>query len=263
MDPHRVFHHRAVITYRGTHYQGWQIQPTGRTVQGEINRALAILSKSDEVRSVGSGRTDSGVHALGQVARLDLPLDIPSEKLRKALNANLPADIRVLSCEPSHADFHPTYQAESKWYSYFFTIDSHPDALVGELIAHNSFEFDEELARKACAVFLGTHDFTNFYTEGTEVASNVRTIFECRLIRHEAGQGPLLQRAPFYELQFHGSGFLKQMVRLMVGAIWNASRGKIDAQDIKSALSPQRVARLSAVAPPEGLYLMRVIYSQN
>jgi tRNA pseudouridine38-40 synthase len=258
-----VFHHRAVITYRGTHYQGWQVQPSGKTIQGEINRALATISKSEEVRSIGSGRTDAGVHALGQVARLDLPLDIPSESLRKALNSHLPPDIRVLTCEPSHADFHPTYQAESKWYSYFFTLDSHPDPLVGELIAHNSFEFEEARARQACAAFEGTHDFTNFYTEGTEVASNVRTIFACQLLRHEPGQGPLLQRKPLYELQFHGNGFLKQMVRMMVGAIWNCSRGKIDADDIRAALSPQRVARLAAVAPPGGLYLMRVIYSQN
>jgi tRNA pseudouridine38-40 synthase len=258
-----VHHYRAVITYRGTRYQGWQIQPQGATVQSELKRAMATVAKSDDVRSIGSGRTDAGVHALGQVARLDLPLEIVPGALLKALNSHLPADIRLVACEASHADFHPTYQAESKWYSYFFHLASHPDALTGELLANFGFPFDEARARVAAARFVGTFDFLNFQTEGTEVSTTVRTVHSCDLVAHPAGSGPFSAPGPFYELRIHGNGFLKQMVRLMVGAIWNVARGKIDADAIDAALKGQRVERLGAVAPPEGLYLMRVVYPSN
>lgn len=258
-----MHHYRATIAYKGTRYLGWQIQPKGETIQGHINRALEIISKSSEVRSMGSGRTDAGVHALGQVARFDIPLSIDPSGLMRGMNSHLPEDIRVLECQQSHADFHPTYQAESKFYSYFFTLSDAVDPFLHELMPNYSFSFDESRAREACAQFVGTHDFTNFYTEGTEVNSTVRTIFGCELIKHAPGTGPILSQRPFYEIKVHGSGFLKQMVRLLVGSIWNVARRKIDASLIKDSLCDVRKPRIAAVAPPEGLYLMRVVYLSN
>lgn len=257
------FFYRATLAYKGTRYQGWQIQPTGATVQGALNQALETIAKSVEIRSIGSGRTDAGVHALGQVVRMEMPFAIDPTGLMRGLNSHLPKDIRVLDCCNTNADFHPTYGAESKYYSYFFQLQDEDDPFLHDLVATYSFPFSEELARDACSRFVGTHDFLNFYTEGTEVSSSVRTVYSCELIRHEPGTGPVLSQNSFYEIRVHGNGFLKQMVRLMVGSIWNVARGKIDAGLISASLIDEKKPRLAAVAPPEGLYLMRVIYSQN
>ena len=258
-----MHYYRATISYKGTHYLGWQWQPEGKTIQSELNRALGILAKSDQVRSIGSGRTDTGVHALGQVARLEIPFAIEPTGLMKGLNSHLPDDIRILSCVNSDADFHPTFQALSKQYSYFFQLRSDADPLVGEIMAHCPHDFDLALAQKAAQAFVGEHDFLNFYTQGTEVSSTVRRVLSCEVIHHPAAPGVFEGRGEHYEIRVYGNGFLKQMVRLMVGAIWNAARGKINAQDIARALEAKTSFRLSAVAPPEGLYLMQVVYPSN
>jgi tRNA pseudouridine38-40 synthase len=255
--------YRATLSYKGTRFQGWQIQPTGLTVQGELNKALASVSKSDEIRSIGSGRTDAGVHARGQVVRMDTPLVIAPGNLLKALNTYLPPDIRVVECVDCPETFQPTYDAISKWYSYFFIQHPYPDPLAGELVAHYGFSLDEGLMREACQRFVGRHDFVNFYTEGTEVNSTVRTIHSCELIKVESGGAPFPFHGPVYEIRIHGEGFLKQMVRLMVGAIWSVGRGKIPVDEITRALASARRDRLGATAPGEGLYLMRVVYPSN
>ncbi len=252
--------YRATLSYKGTRYQGWQIQPEGKTVQGELNKALSAVSKSEEIRTIGSGRTDSGVHARGQIVRMDTPLVINPHNLLKALNTYLPPDIRVVGCENSTPEFQPTFDAESKWYSYFFTINPYPDPLVGDLMASYGFPLDLERMREACKLFVGTHDFLNFYTEGTEINSSVRTIFSCDIIDVAPGGAPFPFYSPIYEIRIHGNGFLKQMVRMMVGALWNVGRGKIPLSAISEALSSERKERLGPVAPPEGLYLMRVVY---
>ena len=255
--------YRATLAYKGTRYSGWQVQPTETTVQGELNRALETIAKSSDVRTIGSGRTDAGVHAQGQVVRMEIPFSIEPKGLMRGLNSHLPDDIRVLACEISHADFHPTFGAESKYYSYFFQLHEDVDPFLHDMLATYSFPFDEMRAREAAQCFVGTHDFLNFYTEGTEVSSSVRTVFACDLLKHQPGTGPVLSQRPFYEIRVHGNGFLKQMVRLMVGSIWNVARGKIDAELISQSLCDVKKSRIAAVAPPEGLYLMRVIYPSN
>lgn len=255
--------YRATLSYKGTRFQGWQVQPDGLTVQGELNKALAAVSKSTEVRSIGSGRTDAGVHARGQVARLDTPLVINPQNLLKALNTFLPPDIRVVECENCAETFQPTFDAISKYYSYFFIQHSYPDPLAGELVAHFGFPLDVPKMREACQLFVGRHDFVNFYTEGTEINSSVRTIHSCELIEVSPGGAPFPFHGPMYEIRIHGEGFLKQMVRMMVGAIWSVGRGKIPASEIAVSLASARRERLGAVAPPEGLYLMRVVYPSN
>jgi tRNA pseudouridine38-40 synthase len=254
-----IQHYKLEIEYKGSRYLGWQVQPEGAglTIQGELNRALKIISKSDEVRSMGAGRTDAGVHALGQVAKIGIPLVIPPEKLVKALNGNLPDDIRVLSAAISDADFFPTVHAKSKEYHYRFSCQRTSTALQGELIANYPYELDLEKMREACRVFIGEHDFTNFYCEGTEVASNIREIFECEILEISQ-EGWMLP--PHYLFRIVGSGFLKQMVRLLVGAVWNVGRGKITVSELAASLTSTRVPRLGVVAPPEGLYMVRVNY---
>lgn len=253
-------HYRLTIQYKGTKYLGWQIQPesAGLTVQGELNKALKIVSKSDEVRTLGAGRTDAGVHALGQVVKASMPLEINPENLIKALNVKLPDDIRVIAAENSDAEFFPTVHAKSKEYHYRFTANPMFTAFQNELIANYPFKLDLEQMQRACEILIGEHDFSNFFCEGTEVASNIRTIFECEIIHVPQGHWGMLP--PHYVFRIVGNGFLKQMVRLLMGAVWNIGRGKISLEQFKAALSPNRVQRLGVVAPAEGLYMVRVNY---
>ena len=254
-----IYYYKLVVQYQGTNYLGWQIQPesAGPTIQGELNRALRFISKSDEVKSLGAGRTDAGVHALGQVAKIAINLQIPVENLVRALNVNLPDDIRILSAEISDEEFFPTVHAKSKEYQYRFTCQRSFTAFQNNLIHNYPFDLDINKMREACKLLIGKNDFTNFYCEGTEVASNVREIYECEILEISQGQWMLPDH---YVFRIVGNGFLKQMVRLLVGATWNVGRGKITLADLQAALGPTKLPKLGAVAPPNGLYMVRVNY---
>lgn len=187
-----------------------------------------------------------------------MPLDIPVEKLVRALNSNLPEDIRILSAEVSDESFFPTIHAKSKEYHYRFTMGRSVSAFQNDLIASHPFELNIKLMQEACQVLIGEHDFSNFYCEGTDVSSNIRTIFRAEI--HKIPQGEWQMLPAHYVFIVEGNGFLKQMVRLLMGALWNVGRGKITPQDLKAALSPVKIPRLGPVAPPEGLYMVRVNY---
>ena len=254
-----IHHYKLILQYKGTRYLGWQVQAegAGSTVQGELNKALIAISKSENVRSLGAGRTDAGVHALGQVAKVSIELAIPPEKLLRALNSHLPVDIRIVDAENSDEEFFPTVHAKSKEYQYRFTTGRYSSALQAELITNHSFVLDLEKMRQACHILIGVHDFTNYYCEGTEVATNIREIFECEILEVTSDQWMLPDH---YVFRIVGSGFLKQMVRLLMGALWNVGRGKISLEEFKSSLSSTKVPHLGPVAPPEGLYMVRVNY---
>lgn len=255
-----IHYYRLTVQYKGSKYLGWQVQAesAGLTVQGELNRALQAVSKSSEVKSMGAGRTDAGVHALGQVAKVSIPLSINPENLLKALNVHLPNDIRIVNAAASTEEFLPTVHAVSKEYHYRFTCERMFTAFQNDLIYNHPFDLDFEKMREACKLLVGTHDFTNYYTEGTEVSSTVREIFECEIL--ETKQGDWMMLPPHFVFRIVGSGFLKQMVRLLVGAVWNVGRGKISLEDFKRSLSSPKTQRMGAVAPPEGLYMVRVNY---
>ncbi len=178
-----IHHYRLTIQYKGTRYLGWQIQAEGAgiTVQGELNKALTNISKA-KAHSMGSGRSDAGVHALGQVVKASIELEIDPEKLLKALNGHLPEDIRVIEARVCEHDFMPTVDAVSKEYQYRFTSSRHPTALQNDFIGNYPFEVDIEKMRQACQVLIGEHDFSNYFCQGTEVSSTVREIFECEII---------------------------------------------------------------------------------
>lgn len=253
-------YYRLTIQYKGTKYLGWQVQPesAGLTVQGELNKALQLVSKNSEVSSMGAGRTDSGVHALGQVAKIGMHLVIPPANLIKALNVNLPDDIRVIEASFSDYEFFPTVHAKSKEYHYRFTCARMFNAFQNDLIVNHPFELDIEKMREACKILIGEHDFSNFYCEGTEVSSNIREIYECEILEVDQGNWNMLPS--HYIFRIVGNGFLKQMVRLLMGAVWNIGRGKISLEEFKASLSAKKTERLGPVAPPSGLYMVRVNY---
>ena len=238
---------------------GWQIQPdsAGITIQGELNKALKIISKSQNVKSIGAGRTDSGVHALGQVAKIAIELNINPQNLLKALNVNLPDDIRITQVEVSDEKFHPTTFAKSKEYHYRFTCHDTFSPFQKDFVYNYPFELNLENMRLACKILIGTHDFSNYFCEGTEVSHNIREIYECEILEISEASSVL---PPHYVFRIVGNGFLKQMVRLLMGALWNIGRGKVTLEEFQNSLGPVRVKRLGPVAPPNGLYMVCVNY---
>lgn len=254
--------YKATISYKGTNYFGWQVQPDQKTIQGELNSSLAKICKCDlsEVKTLGSGRTDAGVHAHGQVVKIEIPIKLPDEGLLNALNSFLPKDIRVRDVCELESDFHPTMDAKDKTYHYYFTNgDDLRSPFSNDVVAHFKGKLDLDLIKKACTLFEGTHDFQNFRTVGTDVKTTERTIYE--IILTECVDNKITSEQ-IYCLSFKGSGFLKQMVRLLVGTIISYGQQRITEAQIKQYLSESKEDKLAPVAPAEGLFLMNVNYTK-
>lgn len=252
--------YKLIIQYDGTDFHGFQIQKEERTIQGELLRVLCEISKSTQVKTIGSGRTDAGVHALGQVVKVEMELNILPQALLKAMNSLLPLEIRVIDVEVTNADFHPIYSAKSKEYNYLFYTSKISSPFLNQHMTQYDYEFDLDKFREGCSLFLGEHDFVNYQCTGTEIATTVRTIIKCELIK-VANTGFSGQYCPeYYQFIIEGNGFLKQMVRLIIGALWNYARGKISRETLMNSLKTPMNNRLGAVAPPQGLYLVQVHY---
>lgn len=252
--------YRITVQYKGTHYSGFQVQPRLKTIQGEINSVLKVLSKSEDIKSVGSGRTDAGVHALAQVMRIEIPVDIPVQGLVRAMNSLLPEDIRVMDAVVVNDKFHPIYSAKSKEYNYVFTTDEVISPFARELMTHFPFDLDIELMKKGCQIFCGEHDFINYQCVGTDIESTVRKIMSCELVRLESSGHWGNLAGEYYVLKVVGNGFLKQMVRLLMGALISLGKGKITLEDLEKSLKTPLKNRLGPTAPPQGLYLKEVHY---
>lgn len=252
--------YRITLQYKGSRYHGFQIQPNEQTIQGELNNALKVLSKSEHIKTIGSGRTDAGVHAFAQIVRIEIPVNIPEESLLRAINSHLPLDIRVTNVARCNTDFHPIFSAKSKEYNYVFSNQQSISPFAQELITHFPFELDTELMKRGCALFCGEHDFINFQCMGTDVETTVRNILSCELIYQQSSGhwGYVLDE--YYVFKVVGNGFLKQMVRLMMGALWSLGRGKITLAELEKSLKIPCPKRLGATAPPQGLYLLEVHY---
>tara|TARA_R110000868_G_scaffold296349_4_gene556595 strand:+ start:2897 stop:3721 length:825 start_codon:yes stop_codon:yes gene_type:complete len=245
------------IQYDGTDYHGWQIQPGLPTVQGKIREALTKLNHGVEPSILGSGRTDSGVHALNQYAKVTWESDIAHEKIIRALNGTLPRDIRIVSAIDVERGFHPVRDASSKTYRYYFSAGRVAPVLARFVYEHR-YDLDIEKMKSAAKVFEGEHDFEYFRTLGTPVNSTVRKIFESTI--RPASELTYDEKNPIWVYEVSGSGFLKQMVRLMVSSLFQVGRDKASIDDVRAVLSKSVKKRLGAVAPPQGLVLYKVVY---
>ncbi|MCO4792488.1 MAG: tRNA pseudouridine(38-40) synthase TruA [Bacteriovoracaceae bacterium] len=253
--------YKLTVSYNGTGFLGWQTQVDEKnTIQGQINIALREISKSDKVKSLGSGRTDAGVHALAQIVKVEIPLDIDPEGLKKGLNSKIDSKIKILGVEKVDEKFNPVRDALWKEYCYLFTYgDDFGLPHFNDLKSHFRGDLDIDLMRMACKKFVGEHDFQNYFCVGTDVQSTVRRILHCDIERVE--HFPFsLDHEKFYMLKIKGSGFLKQMVRLIMGALVNVGKGKSSPASIEDSLQTKLSDKLGPVAPPEGLYLNRVHY---
>jgi tRNA pseudouridine38-40 synthase len=248
------------LAYDGTGFHGWQVQPNCVTVQGELRDALARVT-GEEVLPQGAGRTDAGVHALGQVASFSLAAPIPEANLVRALNRTLPASIRVLSAARMPDDFHARHSAQGKTYEYrIFRGEICPPWLARYVYALNA-PLDIEAMQNAAERVLGEHDFTSFAVTDPDrqardtapAADNVR-----RLDRSHWIQEPQLL---LYRVQ--GNGFLHHMVRNLVGTFLEVGRGNLQATEIPAILESRWRQRAGPTAPARGLFLVNVDYREN
>jgi tRNA pseudouridine38-40 synthase len=243
---------RVTLAYDGTDFLGWQLQRPGggRTVQGVLEEALARLAGDSRVAVAGAGRTDAGVHALGQVASFDLPREIEAGELQRALNGLLPEDVRVLEAAPAPPGFHARKSAVSKVYRYELDCGGVPLPQRRHVAGSVPFPLDEGAVRETAALYLGRHDFASLASSGGSAKTTVRTV-----LRSEAAfAGTTL----VYETE--ADGFLRKMVRSMVGGLIAAGRGAVHPADLARALEARDRRAWPAPAPARGLTLVRVSY---
>ncbi|MDV2887213.1 tRNA pseudouridine(38-40) synthase TruA [Alkalihalophilus pseudofirmus] len=241
----------CIISYDGTNFSGYQVQPNKRTVQLEIEQALKRVHKGQETSVTASGRTDAGVHAKGQVIHFDSPFRIPEAQWPKALNACLPDDIRVLSARYVQEEFHARYHTTGKEYRYRVLNAQDPDVFRRHHTAHVSYPLDIDKMRQAAGYLVGTYDFSAFCAANTSVIDKVRTLYAVDIKEHED------------ELHFilRGNGFLYNMVRIIVGTLLEVGYGKRTAESVETALRTCKRNDAGKTAPPEGLYLWSVQYN--
>ena len=243
---------RITLAYDGTEFHGWQTQPGLETVQGTLE-AVASKIEGRPVTVHGSGRTDAGVHALAQVAAFSLDNPIPADNLRRAMNRLLPRSIRIAAVEEVALDFHPRFQARAKTYEYRIWREEICPPFERLYVQHHPYPLDEHAMAAAALLLEGEHDFTAFASadDKDELGlSKVRTIFSSGLCR----EGPRL----VYRIR--GSGFLKHMVRNIVGVLLETGKGNLTAADIRARVEPGCSIPAGPAAPARGLFLISVEY---
>jgi len=240
---------KCVISYDGSAFNGWQLQTSGRTVQGEIECALGVLL-GEPVRVNAAGRTDAGVHALGQVINFSTGASIPVHGLLRGLNSILPGDVSVLSAEEARPGFHARYSARGK--TYVYVVDTNParNPLLRNYACRVGAPLDTDAMDAAARLVCGEHDFRSFMGAGSTVKGTVRNVWVSRVVA----------RGAMVYLYMRGSGFLRHIVRNIAGTLILVGRGKIGPEDVRSILDRGDRRLAGPTAPPQGLYLVDVTY---
>jgi tRNA pseudouridine38-40 synthase len=244
---------KLTLSYDGTRLVGWQRQAEGESVQGVLEDALARF-EGGPVTVHGAGRTDAGVHALGQVASVEVAFAHDAATLARALNANLPEDVRVLSVEEAPPGFHARFSARSKSYRYCIRNGAVASPFERAYVWHVPQPLDVGAMQQAASRLLGRHDFSTFRSIGTDVPDAVRTLHTSAVTSAPGDEGSLLT----YDVS--GDGFLRHMVRAIVGTLVEVGRGWRDPAQMDALLQARDRARAGATAPPHGLFLVRVEY---
>jgi tRNA pseudouridine38-40 synthase len=243
---------KLTLAYDGTRFVGWQRQADGVSIQGLLEDALARFEGAP-VTVHGAGRTDAGVHALGQVASVSVTFTHPVATLVRALNAQLPEDIRVVDIADAALDFHARFSARSKTYRYQIRGGTAGDPFTRAFVWQLPEALDVAAMTAAAAALVGTHDFAVFQSAGTDVASTVRTIF-----RSEFSTNERPERLLVYDVT--ADGFLRHMVRAIVGTLVEIGRGWRSADSMAQLIGHGTRAQAGATAPAHGLFLVSVDY---
>ena len=240
---------KLTVAYDGTNYCGWQVQPNGITVEEVVNKALKKLTGED-IQVIGASRTDSGVHALGNVAVFDTHTTIPPERISYALNQRLPEDIVIVKSEEVAEDFHPRYCDCSKTYEYHILNTRIPIPTKRLTNYFVSYDLDVEKMRKAAGYLIGEHDFVSFCNVRTDVEDTVRTVTELEILKD----------GEEITIRISGNGFLYNMVRIIVGTLIRVGRGFYEPEKLKEILEAKDRKAAGVTAPPHGLILAEIRY---
>lgn len=245
---------RLIVAYDGTSYSGWQIQDNTVTVEGELTKALRTWLKED-VELIGASRTDSGVHALGNIAVFDTESQIPAEKFAIGVNHYLPEDIRVQHSEEVPADYHPRYRRTEKTYEYTI-LNTKISLPVWQRYAFHVYrDLDTAAMQEAGQLLVGEHDFSAFCSAGSQVKSKIRTVHEVSVMTEAA---PGCNGGHIIRIRVRGNGFLYNMVRIIAGTLLEAGQGRCTVEDIKKALVTGERGLAGPTAPPQGLMLVEI-----
>lgn len=247
--------YKLLLQYDGTDFHGWQIQEGQRTVQGELTRALSLID-GRSVNVHGSGRTDAGVHAEGQIASVEIERDITPDKLRAAINGNIGRDVRVLSVEKASDGFHARYSAIEKTYVYRIVNGPVISPFWWRYAHHDARHLDLDQMREGAELFRGRHDWTAFSAAQSDVEDRVRTVTDVEITERadERTQGSLI------EIRVSAEGFLRYMVRAIAGTLMAVGRDELDRNAIAEALETANRPLAAVTAPACGLTLLRVRY---
>ncbi len=244
---------RFEVAYDGTDFSGWQVQPGLPTIQGTLEAAITAI-EGKPVRVIGSGRTDAGVHAFAQVAAVTLDNPIPPDNFRRAVNRLLPRSIRISGVREAEPDFHPRFSALRKSYEYRIFREEICPPFEWRFVYHHPYPLNECAMIEAAQLFEGEHDFTAFAAADESDAvrdSKVRTIFRSALVR----------KPQVLVYNVTGSGFLKHMVRNMVGVLLEVGKGNLSGNDLLARLARGCASKPGPTAPASGLFLISVEYS--
>lgn len=242
---------RYLITfsYDGSKYFGYQKQPDKISIQGELERVLTQINSNNEVLVSASGRTDSGVHALNQKAHFDLNLNIPVEKLKNSMNKMLPESIYIKSVENVSVDFHARFDVKKKKYTYKINVGEYNPLDANYIYQYNN-ALDIDKMNRAISYFIGEHDFTSYTKDATEKESCIRTIYDAYIEKNN----------DIISITFEGNGFLRYMVRNMVGSLIEVGSNKRIPEEIEKILNSKDRKTAGITAPSNGLYLIDVYY---
>ena len=252
---------RAVISYFGKEYVGWQRQLNGPSVQEALERALSETFGAP-TQATASGRTDAGVHAEGQVVHFDADTAIPPEKIPFAVNTRLPNDISMLSCEPVSGDFNARFSAKRKTYRYDIYVSRHRRPVLEQTHAHVVTPLSLTAMRACADAIEGEHDFKGFEASGSAVKSTVRTVYSIELKAEGAAEDGTLSEGRL-SVYVTGNGFLYNMVRIIAGTLVYAGQGKLSVEDVERVLETGDRTLAGKTLPPHGLTLVSVGYGEE
>ena len=241
---------KLTIEYDGKEFNGWQKQPSKLNIQGTIEQAIKLVT-GEEVDLTASGRTDAGVHALGQVANFKTNSNIPIEKIPIALNSNLKKSIRIISAEEVEERFHSRLTCKKKTYRYIINNSEFSSAIYRNLETHIPQKLNIEKMQKAAKYFEGEHDFKAFKASGTSSKSSVRKIYKAKVFK--------MPNNRIY-IELTGNGFLYNMVRIIAGTLVDVGTEKIEPEDIKKIIDSKDRNLAGKTLQPNGLYLVEVNY---
>lgn len=240
---------KLTIEYDGKDFNGWQKQPNKLNIQGEIERAIEQIT-GEKVDLIASGRTDAGVHSLGQIANFKTESKLPIEKFPVALNSKLKKSIRIQNAEEVEENFHSRYSCKQKTYRYIINNSKEGSAIYRNLEYHMPIKLDIKSMEKAIKYFEGEHDFKGFKASGTSSKNSVRKIYKAEIKKD--GDRILIELT--------GSGFLYNMVRIIAGTIVEVGLGKIKPEDIPNIIESKDRTKAGKTLPPYALYLVKVEY---